>query len=143
MSNGDLGNLKVVSADNCGEFIGRVIEVRKDSPPNFPENQQYHLLVQPEGIEVKGSTGCFHIYIRIPPTTIKTGGVVEGSVLYRYVQEIQAVLKEARNATTIDEVFEMIVNKKFLFQKQVLGQSYKGHDAVKYPTPKRLIENGE
>ena len=138
-----LGKLNVTSSDLFEEFKGKVIKIEIDSPPSFPEIKQYHLFVQPSEIDVKGASGFFHIFIRIPKKTLEKGEVVEGSVLYRYIQEIQSLVKESKGATKIEEVFETMVNKTFLFKKQILGQSYKGNPARQYFTPKELIKNGK
>lgn len=136
-----LGNLSVTSSDLFEEFKGNVTNVEIDSPPHFPEIKQYHLFVKPCEVNVKGKSGVFHIFVRIPKKTLESGELVEGSVLYRYVQEIQSLVKESKDATKIEEVFEAILNKTFLFKKQILGQSYKGNAARQYFTPKELIKN--
>ena len=137
---GKLGNLNVVSADLYEEFRGKVERVEIDSPPSFPEVKQYHLFVKPLDIKVKNS-GFFHIFIRIPKKTLDKNEIVEGSILYRYIQEIQSLVKEAKSAPTIEEVFNAIIDKSFLFKKQILGQSYKGNPARQYFTPKELIKD--
>jgi len=121
-----------VSPKTFEEFVGTVKNVTKES--NQLEGQateQYHLEIDAEGIEIKGKTGLIHEWIRLSKTA-KEDTIPEGSVVDRYLQQIELCLPEAKKAKNLSEAFAMMKGKKFNFKKMKLGRAFEGHDAREY-----------
>jgi len=144
---GGLGKIPVAPAEEFDEFIGLVVDVKRELQPDYPDKEsgveQYHLLLKPDKIKVKGKTGCLHEWVRITKKEQEDGIIREGSSIYRYIQEIQSVLPETKDAETPDDVFKILIAKHFLFKRKVLGSSFRGHPPRRYWVPIKLLGGDE
>ena len=111
------------------EFVGVVVDVVLEKNTFVDSEQdQYHITMKPEGIEIKGKTGVIHEWIRLSPKATQTS-VPEGSTVERYLSQLEVVLPEAKKAKTLEEAFFMMKGKKFLFRRVKLGRAYDGKPA--------------
>lgn len=118
-------------------FVGEIISANIETSQNVEISQlQYHLQLKPDNVELLKSskTGFFHEWIRISEKT-EDGKIVEGSVLDRYVAEIELLIPETKKLKTHKEVFDSVVGKRFEFARKKLGKSFSGHDAKEYWIP--------
>ena len=123
------------------EFEGKIVDVRVEESNNVKiEGKQIHIEIEPLNPDLikQGTTGRFHEWIKIPATATETE-VPEGSVIDRYIQEIEMLHSEAKNKDTYLEVFEMIKDGEYLFKKKKLGKAFDGHDAHEYWTPVKEV----
>lgn len=124
------------------EFNGIVQSVQLETTKgdNGEEQRQVHLEMNPTNKEIKGKTGLMHEWVKLSPTCTDTS-VPEGSVIHRYIQELEFLEPELKKKEKVIEVFEWLKDKHFLFKKKVLGRSYKGHEARESWVPvKRLMD---
>lgn len=113
------------------EFKGRVESVELEDSRIAEAGKQYHIKIKALDVDVKGETGFIHEWIRLPETsTAKT--VPTGSVVDRYLVQLEIVLKAVKNATTVDEAFKAMVGRTFQFKRIVLGKGFSGHEARQY-----------
>ena len=123
------------------EFVGKIVEIKVEPSSNPQiEGEQYHIQMKPDDKTLtEGSkTGNFHEWIRIPPKATDTS-VPEGSVLDKFLLEIEFLHKEVKKLESHVEVMNFIVGKKYLFKKKVLGKSFQGHEAKPYWIPAREL----
>lgn len=121
-------------------FVGKVEDVLVE--PSQREDiggEQYHIVIKPEDIKIEGKTGMIHEWIRIPPKATESA-VPEGSVLDRYLAEIELLIPEAKQKQTHFEVFALIKGKKFKWVKKKLGKSFGGYEAHEYWVPAQVVE---
>jgi hypothetical protein len=95
---------------------------------------QWHIEMDPEDVEIKGKTGKLHEWIRLPGTATEES-VPQGSVVDRYLQQLEIAIPEAKKAKTLREAFEMMKGKKFKFKRLKLGKAFEGHEARAYWAP--------
>ena len=121
--------------ENTGlaEFTGVVKSVQKEQGLDA-DKQQYHITIEPEGIEIKGTTGMLHDWYPLSPKCTEDS-VPEGSVMDRMLTQIEICVSEAKNVATIKEAFDLLVGKKFKFKKIKLGKEFDGHAAKEYIVP--------
>lgn len=117
-------------------FEGIIEDIKLEPSQLNPEDQtmQYHLYIKPTNVEVKGKTGLMHEWIRLSQTTTDDT-IPEGSILDRYITEIETVIPETKKIETHTEVFLQLKGKKFLFTKKKLGKAYEGKEAKEYWVP--------
>lgn len=121
-------------SEGFDEFVGVVENVILE-PSNLTDGgEQYHLTMKPEGVEITGKTGLMHEWIRVPPKATETS-VPEGSVLDKFVQELEVLHNEVKKLGSVPEIFAFLVGKKYLFKKKKLGKSFDGHEAKAYWVP--------
>jgi len=117
------------------EFVGKVENILlEDSMYEGESFKQYHLMLKPKDKEIKGKTGQIHEWIKISPKTTDTS-VPEGSILDRYLQQIEILFAEAKQKQSHIEAMQLLIGKSFKFKKIKLGQSYEGKEAKMYWTP--------
>lgn len=117
------------------DFVGTVEDVQLESNQLGEEStQQYHISVKAEDVEIKGKTGLIHEWIRMSKTA-KEDSVPQGSVLDRYLSQIELVVPEAKEAETLKDAFDLLKGKKFQFKRMKLGKSFEGHEARNYWVP--------
>jgi len=126
-----------IESGGLEEFNGTVVSVEAET--GVDERVQYHIKIDPEGIEVKGPTGALHEWIALSKTASETG-VPQGSVVERYLTQIEICISAAKKANTVKEAFELMVGKKFRFKKIKLGKDFDGHKAKEYMVPVALVE---
>jgi len=122
------------------EFKGKVEEVILEKN-TFDDNDadQYHIVMDPVDMEVGGKTQRLHEWIRLSPKATQTQ-VPEGSVVERYLSQIEILVPEAKKAKTLDEAFALLKGKTFVFKKVALGRSYEGRPARKLWVPVSVVE---
>ena len=121
------------------EFTGEVVAVTLEDSGIEDANPQFHLKIAPTDVEVKGKTGLMHEWIPRPRTTTETS-VPEGSVIDRFLQELEMLLPSAKKATTVEEAMNLMIGKTFFFKRMKHGRSFQGKEAKEYWTPKVLKE---
>jgi len=110
----------------------------EDSEVNGEKQQQVHITLEPQDIDVGGKTGYLHTWIRVSPSTEETR-VPEGSTMDRYLQEVEDIDKDARTEKWYD-AFRAMVGKTYKFKKKTIGKSYQGHAAKRELVPVEISE---
>jgi hypothetical protein len=95
---------------------------------------QYHIKIDPTNFKVKGPTKLLHEWIGLSRTATEEQ-VPQGSVLERYLTQIEICIPAAKRAATIKQAFNMMVGKKFRFQRLKLGKEFEGNPAREYIVP--------
>ena len=95
--------------------------------------------MKPEDLEVKGPSGAMHEWIGLSKKATEDK-VPQGSVMDRYLTQIEMLIDGADKAKTIGEAFAMMVGKKFRFKKIKLGRDFDGHKAKEYIVPVFIVE---
>jgi hypothetical protein len=122
------------------EFEGKVIEVTLEKNTfNDAESDQYHIQMEPTTLQIKGKTGHLHEWLRLSAKTTQTQ-IPEGSVVERYLSQVELCISDARKAKTLNEALNMMKGKTFLFKKVKLGRSYEGKPAREVWTPIKLVK---
>jgi hypothetical protein len=119
------------------EFTGLVKNVTKESNKvgDMTEaTEQYHIEIEALDKEIKGKTGHIHEWIRLSKTA-KQDTIPTGSVVDRFLQQLEIVFPEVKNSKTLDEAFNVLKDKKLKFKKMKLGKAFEGHDAREYWIP--------
>lgn len=121
--------------ENTGlaEFTGVVKSVQQEQGLD-EDRKQYHITIEPEGIEIKGATGLLHEWYPLSPKC-EENSVPEGSVMDRMLTQIEICISESKKAETIKEAFNLLIGKKFKFKKIKLGKEFEGHAAKEYIVP--------
>jgi hypothetical protein len=122
--------IKIVERNqNSGldEFKGVVADVVLERNTfGETDSDQYHMTMKPEGIAMKGKTGFIHEWIRLSSKATQKS-VPEGSIVERYLSQLEVVVPEVKKAKTLDEAFAMIKGKRLLFRRVKLGRAFQGH----------------
>jgi len=118
------------------EFTGKVTDVALEVSTfeDNAEQQQYHITMVPEGVTIKGKTGALHEWIKLSPKATQKS-VPEGSVVERYLSQLEVVLPESKSAKTLSEAFGMMKGKRFKFKRLKLGRPFKGQPAKELWVP--------
>jgi hypothetical protein len=129
-----------VTQTGLEEFEGKVVDiVLEKNTFQDTESDQYHITMEPTTLTIKGKTGFLHEWLRLSPKTTQTA-VPEGSVVERYLAQVELCLTDARKEKTLSGALNMMKGKTFLFKKVKLGRSYEGRPAREVWTPIRLIK---
>ena len=121
------------------EFEGEVVDVQLEEPTKKGMSQQYHLQMKPSTKEIKGKTGLLHTWIRLTDTCTETS-VPRGSVIDRYMEALEDIHGEdVKELKTIQEVFEFMKGKSYLFKTKVLGRAFQGHEPSEYWVPVKTV----
>jgi hypothetical protein len=129
-----------VGANILEEFEGRVIDVVLEKNQFADsESDQFHVTMEGLNIEVKGKTGVLHEWIRLSPKTTQES-IPEGSIIDKYLTQLEIVLPEAKKAKTLNEAFGLMKGKVFLFKKIKLGKAFEGHPARAVWLPVQIIK---
>lgn len=125
--------------ENVGleEFKGTVKSVEQET--GIEDRRQYHIKIDAIDVEVGGATGLLHEWVPLSPTATEEA-VPQGSVLDRYLTQVEICISEAKKASTVEEALNMMVGKTFKFKRLKLGRDYEGHKAKEYIAPVALIE---
>ena len=124
-------------SDGLKKFIAIVKTVEAET--GAEGRTQYHITMEPEGLEIKGATGALHEWIPMS-TTATESSVPQGSVMDRYLSQVEICIEKAEKAKTIADALKLMVGKKFQFHKRKLGKDFEGHKAREYAVPTALIE---
>lgn len=125
-----------VETKGLDEFVGTVESVELEV--GIEDRKQYHVVIDPEDIEIKGQTGRMHEWIPMSPKS-KEDALPQGSVMDRFLLQLEIVIKEAKKAVTVKEALQLMVGKKFKFSKIKLGKDFSGHAAKEYIVPVQLM----
>ena len=129
----------VERSENTGweSFIGVVESANLET--GLEDRKQYHVVMKPEDLEVSGPTKAMHEWIGLSEKATEDK-VPQGSVMDRYLTQIEMLIDGADKAKTIGEAFAMMVGKKFRFKKIKLGRDFDGHKAKEYIVPVSIVE---
>jgi hypothetical protein len=99
---------------------------------------QYELTLKAHNVEVKGKTGHFFEWIPLSKTATQEE-VPKDSVAEKYLMQLEILLPAAKKAKTLDEVFKLLVGKRFIFKRVKLGRAFEGNPAKEYFFPVRQV----
>jgi len=117
------------------EFNGTVEDVQLEKNTYADaDNDQFHITMKPVDKEIKGKTGLLHEWIRMSPKS-KEEMIPEGSILDKYLTQVEMLVPEAKKAKTLSDAFNCMKGKKFTFKKVKLGRAFEGHAAREYWVP--------
>lgn len=119
------------------EFTGKVTKVEFET--GAEDRRQYHLHIDPDDFDIKGATGELHEWVGMSPKCTEDS-VPQGSVMDRYLTQLEICISAAKKAKTVKEAMELMVGKKFKFKRLKLGKDYDGNPAKEYIVPVALIE---
>lgn len=124
------------SGKGLDEFVGfaRVVD-----PVQGNFGPQIKIEIEPENKDLikAGKTGRFHEFLRLP-STASENKIPEGSVIDSYLREVESLFKEAKAKETLLEALRVLLDKKILWRRKVLGKRYKGYEASEHWVPVRL-----
>lgn len=124
--------VKRSESSGLDEFEGKVTDVKFETTADG--RRQYHLFIDPKDFEVKGPSRSMHEWVPLSAKA-KEDDIPQGSVMDRYLQQLEICIKEAKNAVTVKDVFNLMKGKDFRFQRIKLGKDYDGHQARDYIVP--------
>jgi len=101
-------------------------------------NRQFHLIIEPTSLTVKGKTGKLHEWVPLSATSTDDG-IAKGSVMDFYLRQLELVMSAAKKASTCTQAFNLMKGKRFHFQKMELGRAYAGNPAKQYAVPVKLL----
>lgn len=128
--------IEIKSSTGFDRFTGKVESITLEKG-NFGE--QWHMIIVPTDVKVKGKTGAFHNFIPHPNTaTDKT--IPEGSILARYIEELKVIFPDILSKNSVEEALKVMVGKTFEFIPKKLGKSFRGYEAKEYFVPIRIIQ---
>lgn len=113
------------------EFEGTVKDVVFETVEG---RRQYHITIDPKDIEIKGPSGMLHEWVPMSPKA-KEDDIPQGSVMDRYLTQVEICIREAKTASTVTQAFGLMKGKTFRFQRLKLGKDYDGHAAKDYIVP--------
>ena len=121
------------------EPIGKLEEIEAvvesvEEKLGFSGRLQYELGLKPTNVKVKGPMGVFHEWIALSATASQEA-VPQGSVLERYLTHMEICIPAIKKAVTVKQAFQMLVGKKFRFQRMKLGRDFEGNPAREYLVP--------
>jgi len=123
-------------ATRLDEFEGIVESVELEI--GLEDRKQYHLVINPTSLKVGGATGRIHEWIPVSPKSTEEQ-VPQGSVMDRYLTQVEICVTGAKTAKTIKEELGMMVGKKFKFKKIKLGKDFNNNPAKEYAVPVMLL----
>ena len=126
-----------IESTGLDEFEGIVESVQLES--GIEDRKQYHVTIDATNVEIAGATGKLHEWIPVSSKSTEEA-VQQGSVLDRYLTQIEICLPAAKKAKTVEEAFGMMNGKKFKFRRLKHGKDYDGNKAREYMTPVQLLE---
>jgi len=132
--------VEITKPQTFEKFKGKVesIKIEPSGLKDQEDKERYHLVIEPLDVEIKGKTGRIHEWLPVSDMATDTS-VPEGSILHRYMQELSDIGIDDKEL--VNDVFQQMVGKTFLFRKKELGRAFKGHEAKKYWVPKEMIED--
>lgn len=123
-------------SNKLDEFDGIVTSVELET--GVSDRMQYHITIKPTSFEVKSPSGAMHEWIpRSPKATEES--VPQGSVMDRYLTQVEICISAAKKAVTIEAALKLCVGKKFRFKRLKLGKDFEGHPARDYIVPVALL----
>lgn len=119
---------------NSFEGVVKSVELQPATEKDRPD--QYKITMQTPASK---KSGFMYEWVNLTETT-SDEKVPEGSNIDKYLQEVEAVLPEAKKKTTIGEALKLMVGHKFKFVRKKLGKSFKGKEAKEFWVPQSLLE---
>ncbi len=119
------------------EFEGTITDVTFEKSELKGEKQeQYHISMTPNDSKLlkDSKTGMLHTWIKFSDKATQKN-IPEGSVLDRFLTEIETLHSEVKKLATVDEAMQHIKGKEYLFKTKKLGKAFDGHDAKLYWVP--------
>jgi hypothetical protein len=130
----------VLRVENKGlvDFEGVVEDVEFET--GAEGRRQYHIYIAPTSFEMKSSskTKLMHEWIPLSPKSTEAE-IPQGSVMDRYLQQVEIVLRDAKKAETVADALKLMIGKKFRFDRIKLGKDFEGHAAKEYIVPVALL----
>ena len=123
---------RVEATGKMDEFEAIVESVELET--GIQDRKQYHIVMNPTSVEVKGATGRMHEWLPVSPRATEEA-VPQGSVMDRYLTQVEICVKGAKTCKTIKEELGLMVGKKFRFKKIKLGKDFNGQPAREYSVP--------
>jgi len=102
------------------------------------DRRQFHVTMNPTSIKVGGATGKLHEWIPLSPRATEEI-VPQGSVMDRYLQQVEICIKEAKAAQTVTKALKLMEGKKFEFKRLKLGKDFNGQAAREYFVPVKQL----
>jgi hypothetical protein len=127
---------RVESAGKLEEFEAIVESIELEI--GMEERRQYHIIMNPTSVKVGGATGRLHEWIPVSAKATEEA-VPQGSVMDRYLTQVEICVAGAKGAKTIKEELNMMKGKKFRFKKLKLGRDFNGQSAKEYAVPVVLL----
>jgi hypothetical protein len=123
-------------ATRLDEFEGIVESVELEL--GMEDRKQYHIVINPTSLKIQGATGRLHEWIPVSPKATEEA-VPQGSVMDRYLTQVEICVTGAKNSATIKQELGLMVGKKFKFKKIKLGKDFNNNPAKEYAVPVMLI----
>lgn len=117
------------------EFSAKVVSIEL---VESTMGRQYKFELAPVGFEVGGKTGKLWEWVPLSKTATEDT-VPQGSVMDRYLQQVEIVESSAKKEKTVDGALKTLLNKTYKFKKVKLGKDYDGHPAREYSIPVQAI----
>jgi hypothetical protein len=104
------------------------------------DRKQYHIVMEPTSFKLSetSKTGKLHEWLPVSPKSSEEA-VPQGSVMDRYLTQIEICIKGAKSCKTIKEELSMMVGKKFKFRRIKLGKDFNGQPAREYSVPVAVL----
>ena len=102
------------------------------------DRRQYHVVMDPKNVTIKGATGRLHEWIGLSPRASEES-IPQGSVMDRYLTQVEICIKGAKSCKTVADELKMMEGKKFRFKKIKLGKDFNGQPAREYFVPVALL----
>lgn len=126
-------------AKGLDEFEGTVESVTKVESKidnaDGTKAYQYEVLMGTEA----SSTGKMYNWLRIPKTATDTS-VPDGSVIDRFIQELEVLDRKLKKEENVADVLNWMVGKKFKFVRKKLGKAFDGKEAADYWVPVAILD---
>jgi hypothetical protein len=119
-------------ATRIDEFEGKVVSVKLEM--GIEDRRQYHIEIEPTSFKSTSATGKIHEWIALSPKSTEEA-VPQGSVMDRYLTQVEICVSGAKNCKTVGEELKMLEGKKFKFKKLKLGKDFNGQPAKEYIVP--------
>jgi hypothetical protein len=123
-------------AQGLTNFEGVVskVEFQPSQTGEYPD--QYKITIK---TDVSKKSGFMYEWVGLSKNTTDKE-IPTGSVIERYITEIETVLPEAKKPElTVGEIFNLLVGKKFKFVRKTLGKAYKGNPAKEFWVPQQKL----
>lgn len=125
------------STGKLDEFTATVTSITLEQGVTA-DRKQYHILMAPEGLEIKGPSGALHEWVPMSPKATDDK-IPQGSVMDRYLQQVEICVPAAKKEASVAAALNLLVGKKFRFQKIKLGKDFDGHAAREYAVPVQAV----
>ncbi len=137
------GNTMVerTKTEGIEEFEGTITDITfEQSELKGDKQEQYHISMTPNDTKLleDSKTGMLHTWIKFSDKATQES-IPEGSVLDRFLTEIETLHTETKKLKTVDETMQFIKGKKYLFKTKRLGKAYDGHEAKAYWVPVKAL----